>query len=145
MKVKIKKLTLGAVVPTYATLGAGCFDISYSGVSKRHIFNTPVALETGLAFEIPEGFVMLIFSRSGHGFSLGVRLANCTGIIDSDYRGELLVKLHPDVHNMNPIVIEQGDKIAQGMIVPRPKVSFDEALELSITKRGEGGFGHTGK
>lgn len=85
---------------------------------------------------------MLIFSRSGHGFNYGARLANCVGVIDSDYRGEVKVKITCD--ESRGIVMERGARIAQAMIVPVPRVHFDEVAELSPTERGTGGFGSTG-
>ena len=87
---------------------------------------------------------MLVYSRSGHGFKHDTRLANCVGVIDSDYRGELMVKLTYDGAEDGPF-IEPGDRIAQAMIVPVSQVSFDVVDELSDTVRGSGGFGSTGK
>jgi dUTP pyrophosphatase len=144
MKIKIKKVNEDAKIPTYATDGSGCFDlysVGYSVVEEGF----PVVFSTGLAFEIPEGYVMLVFSRSGHAFKHEIRLANCVGVIDSDYRGEVKVKLTQDhaFHN-NWMDIKKGDRIAQAMVLPVNKVCFEEADELSNTARGEGGFGHTG-
>lgn len=140
IKVKIKKLHPDALMPRYGSDGAACFDlhcISCAFVTNYFVF------DTGLAFEIPEGHVMLVFSRSGHGFNSDTRLANCVGVIDHDYRGEVKVKLRCD-SNMNSLAVKSGDRIAQAMIVPFPKVEFDWADELSGTERGEGGFGSTG-
>lgn len=144
MKIKIKKVNEDAKIPTYATDGSGCFDlysVGYSVVEEGF----PVVFSTGLAFEIPEGYVMLVFSRSGHAFKHEIRLSNCVGVIDSDYRGEVKVKLTQDhaFHN-NWMDIKKGDRIAQAMVLPVNKVCFEEADELSNTARGEGGFGHTG-
>lgn len=142
MNVKIKKLHKDAIIPTYATPGSACFDIyALSGgfVSP----NNPATIQTGLAFEIPENHVMLVFSRSGHGFKNGVRLANCTGVIDSDYRGELLVKLASNGSGCLDIVYEE--RIAQAMIIPYEQVSFELVDELSSTERGTGGLGSSGK
>ena len=85
---------------------------------------------------------MLLFSRSGHGFSSGVRLANCVGVIDSDYRGEIKIKLQKDTE-YSYFAINPGDRIAQGLIIPYPRVEFVEG-ELTGTERGAGGFGSTG-
>ena len=85
---------------------------------------------------------MLIYSRSGHGFKNDVRLANCVGVIDADYRGELMVKLTGDTYGQ--LTIKPGDRIAQAMLVPVMKVHFKEVQELSETVRGAGGFGSTG-
>lgn len=156
MKLKVKKLHPEAIIPKYATDGSACFDLhacfGEPGLSKP-IFVTPIAIiKTGLSFEIPLGYVMLVFSRSGHGFKNDVRLANCTGIIDSDYRGELMVKLtHDDTHNVfksiidDPMKISHGDRIAQAMIIPLEQVQFEEVEKLSDTERGTGGFGSTGQ
>lgn len=142
MNVKIKKLCDDAIIPTYATPGSACFDI-YSCEQGVVLPSKPDIFSTGLAFEIPENHVMLVFSRSGHGFNYGVRLANCTGIIDSDYRGELMVKLAADNHGA--LSVEAGDRIAQAMIIPYKQISFELTDELSSTERGAGGFGSSGK
>lgn len=131
-----------AELPVYSTDGAGCFDIRTieSGVVKakeQKIFST------GLKFAIPEGYVMLVFSRSGQGFKNGVRLANTTGIIDSDYRGELKVCLRND--SSIDYKIEAKDRICQAMVIPFLRCAFTQVDKLSETKRGESGFGSTGK
>lgn len=142
---KVLKLDPEARLPKYATDGSGCFDIFAVMREPTYIYyQAPKAISTGLAFEIPEGHVMLIFSRSGHGFKNATRLSNCVGVIDSDYRGELRVKITKDSEYAETLTINHGDRIAQGMIVPIPKVSFVEAASLTETDRGEGGFGHTG-
>jgi len=140
MNINIKKLHPDAKEPIYATDGSGCFDLfctNYGVISRNH----DVIFGTGLAFEIPNGFVMLIFSRSGDGFKHGIRLANCTGVIDSDYRGEVKVKLHTDNEHK---IITKGERVAQALILPIETVSFDVVEELSDTVRGEGAFGSTG-
>ncbi len=158
MELKIKKLHPNAVVPTYATDGAACFDLVAATVSGHiatgeHVWNgEPVICGTGLAFEIPAGHVMLVFSRSGHGFKNDVRLANCTGVIDSDYRGEVMVKLTSDADDEGadwddskaPLFVKPGDRIAQAMILPAERAQFIVVDELGDTGRGEGGFGSTG-
>jgi dUTP pyrophosphatase len=148
MKLKIKKLRPGAVIPKYATEGAACFDLCavINEIKPVPVFaGQPVTFATGLSFEIPEGWVMLIFSRSGHGFNSGVRLANCTGVIDSDYRGEVGVKLTKDQDAVGAFEVRNGDRIAQAMLVQVPLVELVEVEELSNTERGTGGFGSTGK
>lgn len=152
MKVKVKKIYADAQLPEYATDGSGCFDI-------RAYLNTPfaeedvvevgngdtVVFDTGLSFEIPKGHVMMIYSRSGHGFKNDVRLSNCVGVIDSDYRGELKVKLTGDFNDgERSLLVYDGDRIAQGMVIPVKKIEFEEVKELSKTKRGGKGFGSTG-
>lgn len=142
MKVKVKRLYHSAILPTYATDGSGCFDI-YTMLNGDTDYNEPHTYSTGLAFEVPEDHVMLIFSRSGHGFKNDVRLSNCVGVIDSDYRGELKVKLTCDKIGWG-LEVNAGDRIAQGMIIPVAKVSFEEVSELSDTERGTKGFGSSG-
>lgn len=140
MNINIKKLHQDAQIPEYATDGSGCFDLR-SVESATVINNDFQGFSTGLSFEIPDGFVMLIFSRSGHGFTKGIRLANCVGVIDSDYRGEVKVKLKSD---QSELVVNVGDRIAQAMVMPIPRVHFTEVQDLSETERGSGGFGSTG-
>lgn len=138
---KIKKLNPDAIIPTYATNGSACFDI-YSLTTGVASGSFPLQCKTGLAFEVPEGFVMLVFSRSGHGFKSDARLSNCVGVIDSDYRGELQVKLAVD--NDDGLSVAIGDRIAQALVLPVEQVTFDLVDELSSTERGTGGFGSTG-
>ena len=142
LKLKVKRLYPEAKLPTYATEGAACFDIStyLNGDvdhGEAHVFST------GLAFEIPEDHVMLIFIRSGHGFKNDVRLSNCAAVIDSDFRGELKIKLTCDKVGWG-LEVNAGDRIAQGMVIPYKKVQFEEVKELSETVRGTGGLGSTG-
>ena len=141
--IKIKKLHVNAVLPHYATDGAGCFDLS-SIENVKWEYNSGVLtalVKTGLAFEIPQGYTMFIFSRSGHGFKHGVTLANATGVIDADYRGEVMVKLSSHLHIFD---IEKGTKIAQACIIETPRQYFEIVDELSETERGASGFGSTG-
>lgn len=149
MFIKIKKLHPDAVVPTYGTEGAGAFDIYSIGSGSINEGET-LTLRTGLAFEIPPGFALMVYSRSGHGFKHNIKLVNATGILDSDYRGELLVKLerfkhHPiDGYFSETYEVKAGERIAQGIILPVPRIQFIETDELSDTARGTGGFGSTG-
>ena len=152
MKIKVKKLYPDAQLPTYATDGSAAFDFyayapngfeSLGGMEKTKWLVGTDTLETGISIEVPEGHVMLIYSRSGHGFNHNVRLANCVGVIDSDYRGAIKVKLTADGYSQ--LKVSHGDRIAQGIIMPYPKVEFEEVDELSETQRGTGGFGSTGK
>jgi len=142
MNIKIKLLSPLAQVPTYATAGSACFDIATIDDNVDIGPGSGAVLRTGLSFEIPLGHVMMVYSRSGHGFKNGVRLANSVGVIDSDYRGELMVKVHND--SRARFSIGCGDRIAQAMIVPVSQVTFETANELSSTARGTGGFGSTG-
>lgn len=145
--VKIKKVHPDAVTPTYATDGSGAFDLYAVGLPKHgktvdHDIHGPAIIDTGIAFEVPPGYGMFILGRSGMAFKNDVRLANCVGLVDSDYRDTVKVKLTADtdieygVHN--------GDRIAQAVILPLPQVRFIEVDELSTTERGTGGFGSTG-
>lgn len=140
LNVKIKRLHPSAVIPSYATDGSGCFDITSLEMVQQE-GNTAV-YTTGLAFELPPGKVLMIYSRSGHGFNRGIRLANCVGVVDSDYRGEVAVKLTRD--NNGIWFPAAGDRIAQGLIQDARQVRFVEVEELSSTARGTGGFGSTG-
>jgi len=148
---QVKKLSPDAKLPEYATDGSGCFDIfAYNGKyeTTRLFVQDTVKLNTGLAFEVPEGHVMLVFSRSGHGFKQNVRLSNCVAVIDSDYRGELMISLTKDMISQDKNIamdIVLGTAIAQGMIIPIQQVQFLEVNELSDTTRGIGGFGSTDK
>lgn len=135
---KVKRLHPEAKLPVYATEGASCFDLST--LRGGHVDNA-MTFPTGLAFEVPTGHVMLVFSRSGQGFNHDVRLANCVGVIDSDYRGEVKVKLTADRGAFN---VMQGDRIAQAMVLPIQQFAFEEVDELSSSERGTGGFGSTG-
>lgn len=139
-KVKIKRLHPSAVIPSYATDGSGCFDITAVECVEQK--DDTATYRTGLAFEIPQGKAMILYGRSGYAFNRSLRLATCTSVIDSDFRGELLVKVRRDDGGI--WYPSAGDRIAQAMIVDAPHVKFVEVDELSDTKRGEGGFGSTG-
>lgn len=143
MDIKIKKLHSSAQEPTYGTDGAACFDLYSVSDTVVHARDSAV-VRTGLAFEIPEGYVMKIYGRSGHAFKHDVRLSNCVGVIDSDFRGEVMVKLAND-NNDVALLVKAGDRIAQAEITPVIRVGFKAVGELSDTKRGEAGFGSTGK
>ena len=136
MEVKIKRLHNDAIEPSYATAGAACFDLHAVDLKENG------AIGIGLAFEIPADHVMLIFSRSGMGFKHGVRLANCVGVIDSDYRGEVMVMLTND--RKSDFNISLGDRVAQAMIIPIPQVRFYVVDDLLKTARGSDGLGSTG-
>lgn len=146
MKLKIEKLHPAAIIPTYGTLGAGCFDLYACNDGAPHPTDPHAAIyDTGLAFEVPAGWIMEIDSRSGHGFKDAIRLSNCSGQIDSDYRGEVKVSLRFDGDpKLRCTKIRSGDRIAQAKLVPAPRVEFEVVDELSTTARGTGGFGSTG-
>lgn len=145
MQLNVKRLHEEASLPTYATEGAACFDIR-ACIPNEAAFSTmhhpSVTVPTGLAFEVPENHVMLVFSRSGHGFKNNTRLANCVGIIDSDYRGELMVKLTRD--DGESLWVDHNERVAQAMIIPVQQVELIEVEELSETVRGASGLGSTG-
>lgn len=146
IKLKVNKLHPEAKLPIYATDGAACFDLhaNLPYHTMPEIIGHSSVIPTGLSVEIPEGFAMLIYSRSGHGFKNSTRLANCVGIIDSDYRGEIMVKLYRDANPNEALQVVHGDRIAQAMLIPVPKVDFVETDELTETNRGKEGFGSTG-
>lgn len=148
MQLNIKKLHEDAIIPTYATPGSACFDLYAVEVedNTRLINGKPQTFRTGLSFEIPAGYVMLVFSRSGHGFNYSTRLSNCVGVIDSDYRGEVMVRLIRDTDSLtSPNFFNTGDRVAQAMLVPVEQVVFFETEELTETERGMDGFGSTGE
>lgn len=131
--------------PKYATDGSGCFDIFSIEQDTVGLSNQTRVFRTGLIPEVPEGWVLLLFSRSGHGFKHDVRLANCVGVIDSDYRGEMKVKLTAD--SCGHFTVNNGDAICQGLLVEASKweiqLILDDAVKLSETGRGANGFGST--
>ena len=144
MKVNIKKLNEGAVIPTRGSEYAAGYDL-YAYIPKQSQ-TIPAGqtrlIGTGLAMEIPEGYVGLVYARSGMATKRGLRPANCVGVIDSDYRGEIMIALHND--NSVAEAIHIGDRIAQIVIAPYLSVEFEETETLNETNRGDGGFGSTG-
>lgn len=141
-KLNVKRTSDSAQLPTYGTAGAACFDL-YADDTVSIWPGKAATIKTSVAFEIPDGHVMLVYSRSGHGFKSGVRLANCTGVIDSDYRNEVMVRIKNDGSEV--FVVTIGDRIAQAMITPVEKYEFIEVDTLSDTARGLGGLGSTGR
>ena len=144
MQVKIKKLNENAVLPTYGTeYSAGADLYALSGESVVIPSGKTVLIHTGLSIEIPEGYAGMIFARSGLASKRGLAPANKVGVIDADYRGEIMVALHN--HSDKDETVEGGERVAQLCIMPFLKAEFEEADELSQTVRGAGGFGSTGK
>ena len=144
MRVNIKKLTETAILPERGSAYAAGYDL-FADI-KENIEIKPhetFLVPTGLAMEIPEGYWGGIFARSGLASKEGLRPANCVGVVDADYRGEVKVALHNDSENVRTIAV--GQKVAQMVIVPFLSVEFDLVDELSDTVRGVGGFGSTGK
>jgi dUTP pyrophosphatase len=140
MQVKIKKLHNNAVIPKYAKAGDAGMDLVATEVTDSYGFS--VTYGTGLAMEIPEGFVGLVFPRSSIR-KYDISLTNCVGVIDSGYRGEIQATFRKEA-GIPSKRYEVGDKIAQMIIIPYPTIQFIETDELSNTERGEGGFGSTG-
>jgi len=145
MHINIKKLKPEATIPVYAKEGDAGLDLI--AISKETDEYGNVAYGTGLALEIPIGFVGYLFPRSSIS-KYNLDLANAVGVIDSGYRGEIICKFKPTAYFSNggqgKEFYEIGDKIAQLIIMPCPKVIFKEVDELTSSERGEGGFGHTG-
>jgi dUTP pyrophosphatase len=142
---KIKRLHPNAILPHYATDGASAFDVfAYENVEWKYNANGhfEAVIKTGWAFEIPHEHGLFIFSRSGHGFKHSTTLVNSVGLLDYDYRGELMVKLMS--MSNKPPEIKVGTAVAQCVLMPTPRVYFCEVDELSDTKRGISGFGSTG-
>jgi dUTP pyrophosphatase len=144
MKINLKKLTETAILPEQGSAYAAGYDLfadlkEQVEIAPHKTFMVP----TGLAMEIPEGYFGGIFARSGLAAKESLRPANCVGVVDADYRGEVKVALHNDSDDMR--VIMPGQKVAQLVIVPFLSVEFEEVTELSDTVRGVGGFGSTGK
>ncbi len=147
--VKFHRMTPTAILPKQATVGAACLDLyadEDAHVSEAH----PTArVGTGIAIELPEGFVGLVCSRSGLAAKHRLFVLNAPGIIDADYRGEIKVilgrlPLNAAWPTWEGYHIRKGDRIAQLMVLPLPAVSFQETNLLSETGRGAGGFGSTG-
>ena len=143
MQVRIKKLDPKATVPTYGSEFSAGADL-YACAEEAVLIPAGETrmIHTGLAFEIPEGYVGLIYARSSLGTKRGLAPANKVGVIDADYRGEVMVSLHN--HSSFDQVVEPGERIAQMVIAPFLKAEFEVAEDLSDTVRGAGGFGSTG-
>lgn len=155
MKVRIKKINKNAVVPQYAQDGDAGLDLV--AVSKTIDEYRNVTYGTGLAFEIPKGYVGLVFPRSSNS-KTNLYLTNSVGVIDSGYRGEVMLKYKS---SQNDIAIDgygnghavqlfkndysAGERVGQIIILPYPQIEFEEVDELSSTERGDGGYGSTGK
>ena len=144
MKIRIKKLDERAVTPTYGSeYSAGADLYALIDGAVEILPHETVFIHTGISVEIPEGYCGLVFARSSMGAKRGLAPANKVGVIDADYRGEVMVALHN--HTDLPQTVEAGERVAQLAILPFLKAEFEVAEELSETVRGEGGFGSTGK
>lgn len=142
--VNIKKLNANAIIPTYGTEYAAGADL-YACMDEAVTINPGETsfIKTGLAMEVPVGYAGLIYARSGLACKKGLAPANKVGVIDSDYRGEIMVALHN--HSNEAVVVESGERIAQLVITPYIVAAFNQVDELEDTVRGEGGFGSTGR
>ena len=142
--VRIKKINEKAIIPTYGTEYAAGADL-YACIDEKVSFEPGETklIKTGIAMEVPTGYAGLIYARSGLASKRGLAPANKVGVVDSDYRGEIMVALHN--HSNEVKEIEPQERIAQFVITPYLKAMFEEVEELDETIRGEGGFGSTGK
>ena len=136
MKVKIKKLSENAVVPTYAKSGDAGMDLTATSMNKTEDY---IEYGTGLSFELPEGFVGLVYPRSSLS-KKDLLLTNSVGVLDSGYRGELRLRFQ----KLGDKIYEVGDRIGQIIVMSHPKVEFEEVDELSDSERKDGGFGSSG-
>ena len=139
---KVKKLSENATVPTYGSAAAAGADLySCEAVTVRS--GETVLVHTGIAMAIPDGYVGLIYARSGLATKRGLAPANKVGVIDNDYRGEIMVALHN--HGSTEQTIELGERIAQIVFTPYSVACFDIVDKLDETARADGGFGSTGR
>ncbi len=144
MKLKIKCMRAGAVIPKRATAESAGLDLS--ALLDQDVIIRPgeiVKIPTGIAVGLEVGTVGLIYPRSGLASKHGITLANCVGVVDSDYRGEILVPVTN--HSNTPFTIHNGDRIAQLVVSPILLPEIEEVVELDDTARGSGGFGSTGR
>ena len=143
MKVNIKKIKEGATIPTYGSKYSAGADL-YACLEEEVTIapHATVMIPTGLAMELPVGYAGLIYARSGLASKKGLAPANKVGVVDSDYRGEVIVALHN--HGEVAQTVANGERIAQMVITPYLAANFVESDELSSTVRGAGGFGSTG-
>lgn len=140
-KLIVQRLQENAVLPAFATDGSMCFDLHAVEPGSVTVYSgLAYTFSTGLAFQIPEGYGMEIYGRSGLGFANGVRLSNCTACIDGDYRKEVKIRLHND--SCEPYTVLPGERIAQARLV---KLVPTDLVEGVVEATGRGGFGSTGK
>lgn len=144
MQIAVKKLRQGAMLPTFGSqeaAGADLYACLEAAVTIRP--GETAFIPTGLAMELPRGYVGLIYARSGLACKRGLAPANKVGVIDSDYRGEFIVALHN--HGPQAQTVSNGERIAQLVVGPILMPEYVETASLSDTQRGQGGFGSTGK
>ena len=144
LTVAVKKLDERAVLPAYGSAAAAGADLCACMEQAVNILpGQTVFIGTGLAVELPEGYAGLIYARSGLAAKKGLAPANKVGVIDSDYRGEIIIALHN--HSAENALIEPGERVAQLVITPYFTAVFQETDELNSSIRGGGGFGSTGR
>lgn len=143
MRVEVKRLSETAVLPCRGSSQAAGYDL-YADIKEPLVIQPKETrkVDTGLAVALPEGYFGGVFARSGLSTKKGLRPANCVGVIDSDYRGSVMVPIHNDSEAAR--VIEPGERIAQLILLPYLTAEFCEVAELDMTERGENGFGSTG-
>ena len=142
--VKVKKINQNAILPMSGSTYAAGYDLYACIDEPVEIYpHGTVKIGTGLIMETPDPFWLGIFARSGLATKQGLRPANCTGVIDPDYRGEIIVALHNDTDEIQ--TIQPQERIGQAILMPRYIIDFEEVDELTDTDRGDGGFGSTGK
>lgn len=139
--VNFVKMNDDAIIPTYGTLFSAGADL-YSVEEVKIDAGETKIIHTGIILEIPEGYGGFIFARSSLASKRGLAPANKVGVIDSDYRGEIMVSLHN--HSKEIQIVEKGERVAQIVFMPYVMANFVQADDLSKTERGEGGFGSTG-
>lgn len=146
MQVKIKKLNKDAIIPFYAREGDAGLDLVAIDINETDMY---IEYKTGLAIEIPSGYVGLIFPRSSISKYM-LMLKNSVGVIDSGYRGEITLRfqkltlMYEEVTDFSKLLYKKGDKIGQLIILPYPRIEFVEVNELSLSDRGVAGYGSTG-
>lgn len=144
--VYMKRLTDTAVMPTHGSNEAAGYDLYADGLPDDGVLILPgenLLIGTGLSFKLPRGTFGGIYARSGWATKYGLRPANCVGIIDSDYRGEVKVALYND--SQESFIVKNGNRIAQLICQPYVEVKFVQREHLNSTNRGNGGFGSTGE
>ena len=144
MEINVKKLKDNAVIPTRGSEYAAGYDL-YAAIDETIVIgpHETQKIGTGLSFELPENTFGMIVARSGLATKEGLRPANCSGICDSDYRGEYIIALHNDSDEIR--YVEPNERIAQLILMSYVPMTFSLVNELTITERGEGGFGSTGQ
>ena len=144
VNVRFRRVSPLAHIPTRGSEKAAGYDL-YAALEKPVTIapHETVKIDTGLQFEIPDGYFAAIYARSGIASKEGLRPANCTGVCDSDYRGNYIVALHNDSETTR--IVEPGERIAQMVVARQERVEWEETDSLDETERGAGGFGSTGR